>query len=209
MSRCTSALSTLRARGRLTLTRRPPSTTEPGAEAWRVAVRSAILACLGPTLVVSSSSIISAITRRPTATLMASSPSRAAPATSASCRRSSSDSSDSSVASSRSTRHSLDTVLLTAVPFQSVFLAERPTPTTRQVSGGGPPPHFNKIWDNLWATGGVAMHRWRALPTDWDLQPRSCHWLAAGLTVVIPFLLDGNFSIRRDCGPSTAPRLIG
>jgi hypothetical protein len=30
-----------------------------------------------------------------------------------------------------------------------VFLAERPTPTTRQVSGGGPPPHFNKTGDNL------------------------------------------------------------
>ncbi len=118
------------------------------AEAWRVALRLGSLACLGPTLVVSSSSIISAITRRPTATLMASRPSRAAPATSASCRRSSSDSSDSSVASSRSTGHSFDTVLLTAVPFQSVFLAERPTPTTRQVSGGDRHLTSNKIWES-------------------------------------------------------------
>jgi hypothetical protein len=30
-----------------------------------------------------------------------------------------------------------------------VFWQERPTPTTWQVSGGGPPPHFNKSWDNL------------------------------------------------------------
>jgi hypothetical protein len=30
-------------------------------------------------------------------------------------------------------------------------LAERPTPTIRQVSGGGPPSHFNKFRDNLQA----------------------------------------------------------
>lgn len=30
-----------------------------------------------------------------------------------------------------------------------VFLVERPTPTSRQVSGGGPPPHFNTTEDKL------------------------------------------------------------
>jgi hypothetical protein len=39
--------------------------------------------------------------------------------------------------------------LFTVVPFLLVFLVERPTPTARQVSGGGPPPHFNKLGDNL------------------------------------------------------------
>jgi hypothetical protein len=32
-----------------------------------------------------------------------------------------------------------------------VFWQERPTPTSREVSGGGPPPHFNKTRDNLFA----------------------------------------------------------
>ena len=31
-------------------------------------------------------------------------------------------------------------LFFTAVPLLLVFLAERPTPTTRQVSSGGPPP---------------------------------------------------------------------
>jgi hypothetical protein len=30
----------------------------------------------------------------------------------------------------------------------SVFFQERPTPTSRQVPGGGPPPHFSKTPDN-------------------------------------------------------------
>ena len=53
-------------RGALHVSRRPPSTTQPGALAWRVAVRPGTLACFGPTLVVSSSSIISMSTRMPT-----------------------------------------------------------------------------------------------------------------------------------------------
>ena len=113
----------------MTATRRPPSTTEPGAVPWRLAVRSGSLACLAPTVVVSSSSIISAMTRKPTATLMARRPSRAAPAISPNARRSSSDSAGNSGASSRSTTRRAGTFLLIGggpLPVR-MFLAERPT----------------------------------------------------------------------------------
>jgi hypothetical protein len=35
------------------------------------------------------------------------------------------------------------------VPFLVGTSWSNPTPTKRQASGGGPPPHFNKTWDNL------------------------------------------------------------
>lgn len=37
----------------------------------------------------------------------------------------------------------------------SVFCLERPTPTTWQVSGGGPPPHFDKSWECAQRPRGV------------------------------------------------------
>ncbi|MFN2502802.1 MAG: hypothetical protein ABR540_00940 [Acidimicrobiales bacterium] len=46
-------------------------------------------------------------------------------------------------------------------------MAERPTPTRRQVSGGGPPPHFNKLRDNLIWIGGHGERRLLPLAAKW------------------------------------------
>jgi len=46
------------------------------------------------------------------------------------------------------TTRKVDTFFMVVVPCL-VVLAERLTPTSRQVSSGGPPPHFNKPRDNL------------------------------------------------------------
>src|SRR5260370_32683732 len=96
--------------------RRPPSTTDPGAALWRDAVRSGSLACLAPTRSVTSACIISFITRSPTATLIANSPSRASSATSANANcRSADNAGNTVVVSSSSTTRKVDTVFFTVV----------------------------------------------------------------------------------------------
>src|SRR5207245_9681307 len=73
---------TVRTRGRLTLTRRPPSVIEPSSWPWRLAVRSGFHLPFGPTTSSTSSSISSCTTPSPTPTLSASRPSLAAPTSS-------------------------------------------------------------------------------------------------------------------------------
>ncbi len=129
--------------------RRLPKTTDPGALACRFAVQSEIFACFGPTLAVTSACIISAITRRPTPTLIANNPARTAPATSLNATLSSSESSGSSGASSRSTTRTTGRFLM-AVPFLVGCSWQYARHHARgTVSGGGPPSHFNKTRDNL------------------------------------------------------------
>ena len=70
----------VRARGRATGTRRPPRVTDPLPAPWRTAVRSGSCLPFGPHASAISASNIAAITASPAATLIASSPSRAAPA---------------------------------------------------------------------------------------------------------------------------------
>src|SRR5258707_8008210 len=53
----------------------------------------------------------------------------------------------------------LATLLHSGGPLLMVFLAERPTPTTRQVSSGGPPPQV------LRDPGQPRLMRWRTYPT--------------------------------------------
>ena len=70
----------LRARGRSTEIRRPPRVTEPFSVPWRTATRSGLCLPFGPAISVISASNIACITASPATTLIASRPSRAAPA---------------------------------------------------------------------------------------------------------------------------------
>jgi hypothetical protein len=79
----TSRPSLVRARGRVTGTRRPPNTTEPRPRPWRVAARSGSCLPFGPHAAAISASNIVCITAIPAATLIASSPSLATDAMSA------------------------------------------------------------------------------------------------------------------------------
>src|SRR5215211_6322646 len=124
--------------------RRPPNTADPGALPCQCPCRCASLA-------VSSAVIISPITARPTVVHIASSPSRATLAIAPSDRRSSSGNSTASLASSRSTRRTAATCFFIGggpLPLSVDLAVARHLPR-RQVSGGGPPPHFNKTGDNL------------------------------------------------------------
>src|SRR6266545_917251 len=115
----TSCPSPVRARGRRTGTRRPPSTTEPFSMPCRVAARSGSCLPLGPHAAVISASNIARITANPAATLIANSPSRAAEATSASASCTSPGKSvtpNSAKASGFDTTRNVGTVF-TAVPF--------------------------------------------------------------------------------------------
>lgn len=76
----------VRARGRMTSTRRPPRVTEPFSVPWRTAVRSGLCLPFRPAAAVTSASNIVCITAIPAATLIASSPSLATAAMSASAR---------------------------------------------------------------------------------------------------------------------------
>ena len=125
-SSATSWPSSVRARGRRTATLRPPSTTDVSVAACRRAVRSASLACLGPTLAVTSACIISLITARPTDTDRASSPSRAVAAMSCNATRTDSGTPGSAATSAASSTPTSVTLLMT-VPFQG--LSSR-TPST-------------------------------------------------------------------------------
>src|SRR5581483_3504555 len=144
--------SVVRPRGRSTRTRRPPNTTEPGASPSQLPNRPVSLACLGPaTLAVISAFIISSITLKPTDAPTSNRASRATPAIAASDTRSTSGSSTTAAASSRSTRRTAATFLFIGggpLPCSDV-LADARHPASGKVSGGGPPPHFNKTGDNL------------------------------------------------------------
>src|SRR3954454_19137262 len=145
----------VRARGLLTGIRRPPSTTDPRPTPWRTAARSGSCRPFGPHAAAISASNIVCITAIPAATLIASSPSRAAPAISVNASRTSAgrslmpSSASSAGESGFDTTRSVGTVFM-AVPFSSwVSLAGHPRPTTRQDSGGGPPPKFHEDRDML------------------------------------------------------------
>ncbi len=143
----------LRPRGRSVLTWRPPSTTEPFALPCQFPTRSwaATLACFSPIALVSSASIIWRITTSPVAEAKANNPSLIAPATSASATVASSGRSANRAASSASATLTTATFFFTVVPFLRVTWS-CPIPTIWQVSGGGPPPYFNNVRDNVGAT---------------------------------------------------------
>ena len=127
--------SAARTRGRVIGTRRPPSVTDPRSRPWRTAVRVASCLPFGPASAVTSASINAAITCRPAPTARASSPSCMFSAISviATLTR-------SGIAGALASTGWIWLLFFTAVPLLLVFLAERPTPTTRQESSGGPPP---------------------------------------------------------------------
>ena len=141
MSNGTSWPSTVRARGLLTSTRRPPKVTEPFPLPWRTATRCGSCLPFGPVAAVTSASNIAAITAIPAATLIASSPSRATTAISASARLTSCGRPLTPTPWTCVTICTLLGTVFTAVPLiWSGRLGGRPTPTARQASGGGPPP---------------------------------------------------------------------
>ncbi len=125
-----------RIRGRCTATRRPPSVTEPSPAPCRVADRSGSCLPRGPQTASTSAFIIAAITCSPVPTAIASRPSCTSPA--------------SSAIATLTASGSTGAVALTAVFWYSFIavpcllgrLGGRPTPTARQVSGGGPPPQL-------------------------------------------------------------------
>ena len=117
----------MRARGRSTGTRRPPRVTDPFPAPWRTAARPASCLPFGPHASAISASNIAAITASPAATLIAISPSRAAPAISVSANWMSSGRSGNAAASGVSARPTVGTVFM-AVPysFVVVFLIVHP-----------------------------------------------------------------------------------
>src|SRR4051812_28210859 len=157
----------VRARGLLTGTRRPPSTTDPRPTPWRTAARSGSCRPFGPHAAAISAVNIVCITAIPAATLIASSPSRAAPAISVNASRTSAgrsltpSSASSAGASGFDTTRSVGTVFM-AVPLSSwVSLAGHPRPTTRQDPGGGPPPKFHEDRDTLKPIEYLSYMWWR------------------------------------------------
>ena len=116
----------VRARGRSTATRRPPRVTEPLPVPWRTAARPGSCLPFGPHASAISASNIACITAIPAATLIASSPSRAAPAMSVIASRTSSGRSGNATASAVSARRTVGTVFM-AVPYLlEVYLAVHP-----------------------------------------------------------------------------------
>src|SRR6185369_11727813 len=101
--------------------------TEPRPAPWRTAARFVSCLPLGPHAWLISASNIAAITASPAATLIAISPSRAAPAISASVSWISSGRSGSAAASAVSTRRTVGTVFM-SVPYSffEVFLVVHP-----------------------------------------------------------------------------------
>src|SRR5262249_36299242 len=142
-------------RGRVTPTWRPPSTTGPVAVPCQLAFRSGILACLGPTRAVISTSSISAITIRPTSAQKPSSPSFTAPARSANATVASSGK-PARLAVSTSVTLTTGTFFFTVVLLLLGCLAGRPTPcqmqglrrgTTALLQQPGGQPPFRPIGD--------------------------------------------------------------
>jgi hypothetical protein len=117
----------LRARGRSTATRRPPNVTEPRPCPWRTAARLASCLPFGPHASVISTSSIAAMTAIPAATLIAISPSRAAPAISVMASAISFGRSGSAATSVVLARRTVGTVFM-AVPYPPfvVYLAVHP-----------------------------------------------------------------------------------
>jgi hypothetical protein len=123
-------------------------------------------------LAVISAVIISPITARPTVVHIANSPSRATPAIAPSDRRSSSGNSTASVASSRSTSRTAATCFFIGggpLPLSVELAVARHLPR-RQVSRGGPPPHFNETGDNLPACGRTS-NQSSLIPPDGGASP--------------------------------------
>src|SRR5271157_1047983 len=144
--------------GRSVLTRRPPSTTEPLVVPCQLPVRSSapILACFGPMTSANSACIIWCITTNPVADAKANNPSLIAPATSARAIVAPSGRSANRAASSASATPTTATFFFTVVPLLFGCLGGRPIPTIWQVSGGGPPPYFNNVRDNVRSTATCA-----------------------------------------------------
>ena len=115
----------MRARGRSTATLRPPRVTEPRPLPWRTAARPGSCLPFGPHASAISASNIAGITAIPAATLIANSPSRAAPAISAIASPISSGRSGNTTASVVSARRTVGTVFM-AVPSFWVYLVVHP-----------------------------------------------------------------------------------
>ena len=114
---------------------RPPRVTEPRSRPWRTAVRARSCLPFGPASAVTSASISACITCRPAPTARASRPSCMFSAISAIATLTRSGN-----AGALAFTGWIWLLFFTVVPLLLVCLGGRPTPTTRQVSSGGPPP---------------------------------------------------------------------
>jgi len=144
VSRAISVPSVLRPRGRVALTLRPPSTTEPVVLPWRLPARALIRACLGPRRSASSASIICCITTSPVAEVNASRPSLMAPATSARSTLASSGRFTRRAAARAAAADSA--TVMTGIVLHCGRLAGHPIPRQRQGLGWRTTALFQQTW---------------------------------------------------------------